>query len=55
VTSDSIASGEGRDERALEDIDGVDRVDGVEKRRGKEGDSLLDGLSENGRHGRIWG
>ena len=55
VTSDSIASGEGRDQRALEDIDRVDRVDGVEKRRGKEGDSLLDGLSEDGRHGGIWG
>jgi len=51
VTGDSVASGEGAGERALEDIDGVDRVGRFEKRGRKESDGLLDGLSENGRHG----
>jgi hypothetical protein len=51
VTGGSIASGEGRDEGALEDINGVDRAGRVEERGGEERDGLLDGLGESGRHG----
>lgn len=51
VTGGSIAGGERRDERALEDIDGGYRIVRVEKRSSEEGNGLLDGLSENRRHG----
>jgi hypothetical protein len=51
VTGDGIASGQGTDEGALDEIDRVDRVGRVEERGSKESNSLLDGLGENGRHG----
>lgn len=51
MTGDGVAGGEGTDERALDEIDGVDRIGRVEERCSKESNSLLDGLGENGRHG----
>jgi hypothetical protein len=55
VTGGSVASGERGDERALEDVDGVDGAGRVEERGCKESDSLLDGLGESGRHGECGG
>lgn len=56
VTGCGIASGKRTSERALDEIYRVDWVGRVEERGRKEGNSMLDGLGENRRHGEWeWG